>query len=149
MLDALYFCHVCKSVCFCLNQTGDGPTSKGFDPSDSGHLYPGHTLTSVYKFISVGTYDQSSKDSLQVRLKPGPTTLMRCYHGKDAWGPKMPDALMRGHHTMGKMPVGTNSCHATMENPWPLGDASQPDARCLREPWRGSCKLTQMNPDEP
>ena len=43
---------------------------------------------------------------------------MRCYHGKDAWGTKMPDVLMRGHHTMGRMPVGTNSFHATMVNPW-------------------------------
>ena len=51
---------------------------------------------------------------------------MRCYHGKDAWGTKMPDVLMRGHHTMGRMPVGTNSfpCH----HGGPLGDASQPDA---------------------
>ena len=88
--------------------------------------------TSGYKFSSVGNYIQSSKVSLHVRLKDG--------HYPD----EMPqwEGCLRGPKAA--MP------------PWkPLGDASQPDARCLRGTkmpdalMRGhhgemSCQSTQM-----
>ena len=70
--------------------------------------------TSGYKFSSVGNYIQSSKVSLHVRLKDG-------HYPDEMPASQMPDALMKGHHTMGRMPGGTNSCHATMENQMPEG----------------------------
>ena len=113
MLDASYFCHVCKSVCFCLNQKlVVSLVPRVLTPVI--HVSPPlDTPTSGYKFSSVGNYDQSSKVSLQVRLKtrwPLPwwdasqpdawcSDERPPYHGKDAWG--------------------TNSCHATMENQMP------------------------------
>ena len=57
---------------------------------------------------------------------------------------QMPDALMKGHHTMGRMPGGTNSCHATMENPWEMPANQMPDALMKGHHGEMSYQSTQM-----
>ena len=127
MLDALHFCHVCKSVCFCLNQKLVVSLVPRVLTPVTHVTPPLDRPTSGYKFSSVGNYIQSSKVSLHVRLKDG-------HYPDEMPASQMPDALMKGHHTMGRMPGGPTAAMP----PW--------RTRCLRGPWRGSCQSIQMSP---
>ena len=134
MLDALHFCHVCKSVCFCLNQKLVVSLVPRVLTPVTHVTPPLDRPTSGYKFSSVGNYIQSSKVSLHVRLKDGHyPDEMPANQMPDAWGDQ--DAWCPDERPpwIDELPVNSDgSPRWDLVEPWPQGRRSLDQ---MEDPW--------------